>query len=233
MPKSNIVRITDHPDSIILNAFELKDRRALLAKGKSRNYEKGEVIFSRGDEGSWVLLIEEGLVEISMVSITGRKSVINHMEKGEILGEVSLFDQEGRSAEAVALTPVSGTVVTRQSVFEMLKNNNEAYFPIIKTLCTRVRNASDMFETLALTSANARLARCLMRMADKWGQRNTDGSIQIKQHFSQAELGEVAGVARENVNRHLQGWVHDQLIQIEEGDIILLDPDKLSDIAEL
>lgn len=218
---------------MILSALDLKDQHALLAKGHPHSYQKGDVIFSRGDEGSWALLIEEGLVEISVMSLNGRKSVLNHMEKGDILGEVALFDQEDRSAEAVAITPVTGTVVHRHAVFEVLKNNNEAYFSIIKTLCARVRNASDMFETLALTSANARLARCLMRMAQKWGHTTADGSIHIEQQFSQSDLGEFAGIARENVNRHLQAWVHDQLIRFDKGDITLLDPDKLSELAEL
>lgn len=218
---------------MILNALELKDQHALLAKGHSRTYQKGEVVFARGDEGSWALLIEEGLVEISVISLSGRKSVLNHMEKGDILGEIALFDHDGRSAEAMAITAVSGTVVNRQSLIEVLKNNNEAYFSIIKTLCTRVRNASDMFETLSLTSADARLARCLMRMAEKWGYTNADGSIHIEQQFSQSDLGELSGMARENVNRHLQAWVHDQLIHFDKGDITLLAPDKLSEIAEL
>ena len=218
---------------MILNALELKDRRALLATGHRRSYQKGEVVFARGDEGSWVLLIEEGMIEISVMSLRGRKSVLNHMEKGDILGEVALFDLEGRSAEATAITPVTGTIVYRQSVFEVLKNNNDAYFSIIKTLCARVRNASDMFETLSLTSADARLARCLMRMAKKWGHMNADGSIHIEQHFSQSDLGELAGIARENVNRHLQTWIHEALIHFDNGDITLLAPDKFSELAEL
>lgn len=233
MPKSNIVRLTEHSDSMILNALELKDQRALLAKGRSHTYQKGEVIFSRGDEGSWALLIEEGIVEISVMSLGGRKSVLNRMEKGDILGEVALFDHKGRSAEAMAITDVSGTIVNRQSLLEVLKDNNDAYFSIINTLCSRVRNASEMFETLSLTSANARLARCLMRMADKWGHTNTGGSIHIEQQFSQSDLGEFAGIARENVNRHLQAWIHEGLIDFDKGDITLLAPDKLIEIAEL
>ncbi len=218
---------------MILSALDLQDQRALLAKGHPHSYQKEEVIFSRGDEGSWALLIEEGLVEISVMSKNGRKSVLNHMEKGDILGEVALFDLENRSADAVAITPVTGTVVHRQAVFEVLKNNNEAYFSIIKTLCARVRNASEMFETQSLTSADARLARCLMRMAKKWGHKNADGSIHIEQQFSQSDLGELAGMARENVNRHLQTWIHESLIHFDKGDITLLDPDKLSELAEL
>ena len=172
-------------------------------------------------------------MEISVVSLNGRKSVLNHMENGEILGEIALFDREGRSADATALTSVKGTVINRHSVFEMLKGNDDAYFSIIETLCGRARNASEMFETQSLTSANARLARCLLRVAKKWGDTNPDGSIHIKQHFSQSDLGELAGIARENVNRHLQAWNQDRLISIDKGDITLLDPDKLSEIAEL
>ena len=233
MPKSNIVKIIEHSDSMILNALELKDQRALLAKGQPHGYQKGEVIFARGDEGSWAFFIEEGLVEISVMALNGRKSVLNHMEKGDILGEVALFDLEDRSAEAVAITAVTGTVVHRQSLFEVLKDNNEAYFSIIKTLCTRVRNASDMFETLSLTSANARLARCLIRMAKKWGHTDANGYIHIEQHFSQSDMGELAGIARENVNRHLQAWIHKKLIQFDKGEITLLAPEKLNQIAEL
>lgn len=230
---SNIVRITQDSDSLVLAALSPKDQRSLLTKGHLRSYRKGEVIFSRGDDGGWILLIEEGLVEISVISLNGRKSVLNHMEKGEILGEIALFDREGRSADATALSAVKGTVINRHSVFDVLKGNDGAYFSIIETLCSRVRNASEMFETQSLTSANARLARCLMRVAKKWGETRADGSIHIEQHFSQSDLGELAGIARENVNRHLQSWIQEQLIEFDRGDITLLKPALLTEIAEL
>ena len=96
------------------------------------------------------------------------------MEKGEILGEIALLDGQPRSAEAVAASDVTGTVVRRETVVKALKNNNEACFSIIETLCARARNASEMFELQSLTSGNARLARCLMRVAQKWGQEQEE-----------------------------------------------------------
>lgn len=230
---SNIVRITQDTDSIVMAALSPKDQHALLAKGHPRSYQKGEVIFSRGDQGDWILLIEEGLVEISVVSFSGRKSILNHLEKGEMLGEIALFDREGRSADAIAMSEVAGMVINRQAVLEVLKGNDDAYFSIIETLCSRTRNASEMFETQSLTSANARLARCLMRVAKKWGEIELDGSVHVKQHFSQSDLGELAGIARENVNRHLQVWIQNGLIEFDRGDITLLEPDKLAEVAEL
>lgn len=230
---NNIVRITHDSDSIVLAALSPKDQHRLLSRGHQRSFQKGEVIFSRGDRGDWVLLIEEGLIEISVIALGGRKSVLNHMEKGEILGEIALFDREGRSADAVALSTVKGIVINRATVLNILEGNDEAYFSIIETLCSRVRNASEMFETQSLTSASTRLARCLIRIARKWGQSRPDGSIRVKQNFSQSDLGELAGIARENVNRHIQSWIHQGLLEFDAGEITLLQADKITEIGEL
>ena len=229
---NNIVRIADDTDSIVLAALSPKDQHRLLSRGHPRGFQKGEAIFSRGDRGDWILLIEDGLVEISVVAMNGRKSVLNHMERGEILGEIALFDREGRSADALALSAVKGTVINRVAILEVLKGNDDAYFSIIETLCSRARNASEMFETQALTSANARLARCLMRISRKWGEQQADGSIQVKQHFSQSDLGELAGIARENVNRHIQIWMQQGLIKFESGEISIIDVEKMTEIGE-
>ena len=230
---NNIANLTRETDSILLAALSPKDQHRLLKMGHQRSYNKGEVIFSRGDNGDWVLLIEEGLVEVSVISLSGRKSVLNHMEKGELLGEIALFDREGRSADANAISIVKGTVINRHCVLEVLKGNDDAYFSIIETLCSRVRNASEMFETQSLTSANARLARCLLRMAKKWGETKSDGSVSIGPQFSQSDLGELAGMARENVNRHIQTWIQEKVIEFDKGNITLLKLEKLSEIAEL
>lgn len=220
-------------ESMILDAFPAEQSDALLAMGHKQRYRKNEVIFTRGDEGAWALLIEDGMVEVSVMSLSGRKSVLNHMEKGEILGEIALLDGQPRSAEAVAATDVSGTILRRDAVVKALRSNNDACFSVIEILCARARNASEMFELQSLTSGNARLARCLMRAAKKWGRENADGSIHIEQNFSQSDLGELAGIARENVNRHLQAWIQEELIAFDKGDITLIEPEVLADYAEL
>lgn len=222
-----------HPNSLIFDALAAEERDRLLSHGQPRKFEAGETIFHRYDEGSWLMLIQEGMVEISIVLMNGRKSVLNHMESGEILGEIALFDQSGRSADAIALTPVRGMVIHRQHVLEVLDGNRDALYLIIQTLCSRVRNASEMFETQSHPSANSRLARCLLRLAEKWGEQMAPGRVHVRYSFTQADLGEIAGLARENVNRHLQAWMQEDLILFNKGDITILDVDALSEIAEL
>ena len=92
-------RYTSNP---IFSALTEKDLRELISRGRNKSFKKGTTIFLRGDEGAWVLLLEEGIVEISVVSLNGRKSILNLVEPYDIIGEIALLDNEPRSASAVA-----------------------------------------------------------------------------------------------------------------------------------
>ena len=230
--KEDIVE-NDYAKSLLFGALSEQDRDHLLKQGQTSHYKKGQTIFSRGEEGDWILLIQQGVVEISVVSLNGRKSVLNLMEKDEVLGEIALLDRRERSADAVAKTDVSGIVLTRHNVINYLKHNTDACFGVIETLCSRVRNASNMFETLALTSAGARLARCVLRFSEKWGVPDANGAIRIGHTISQSDLGEFSGIARENVNRYIKSWSKDGLLRFNKGEITLLDAERLREIAEL
>jgi CRP-like cAMP-binding protein len=219
--------------SLIFGAMSDKDRVHLLKQGQTIRYKKGQTLFSRGEEGTWILLIQEGVVEVSVVSLGGRKSVLNLMEKNEVLGEIALLDRRERSADAVAKTDVLGIALNRQTVTNYLKKNIDACFGVIEMLCSRVRNASDMFETLALTSAGARLARCVLRFAEKWGVPDAEGAIRIEHSISQSDLGEFSGIARENVNRYVKSWSNEGLLSFNKGEITLHDTQRLKEIAEL
>ena len=223
----------DYSASLVLGALDKEHREQLLKLGQQCHYSKGQTLFSRGEEGDWILLIQQGVVEISVVALNGRKSILNLMEKNEVLGEIALLDRHKRSADAVAKTEVTGIVLHRGIMIDYLKKNTGACFSVIETLCARVRNASSMFETLALTSAGARLARCILRLSEKWGMNTADGAIRIDHSISQSDLGEFSGLARENVNRYIKSWSADGLLNFNKGEITLLDVQSLRDIAEL
>ncbi|MCV2882368.1 Crp/Fnr family transcriptional regulator [Actibacterium sp. XHP0104] len=213
-------------------AFSEKGRQELLARGVMRDWARGETVFLRGDPGDYFVYVQDGIAEVSITSLNGRKSVLNHMRAGEILGEVALLDGGPRSADVVAHSRLRGIVVQRQQVLQYLGETPEAAIEMIEHLCGKVRNASDMFETHSMTSAAARLARCVLQFARKWGATDAEGHVTITQKFSQSDLGEFSGLARENVNRYISAWAREGIIGFDRGRITLFDPDRLHDLAE-
>lgn len=220
-------------DGHLWNWLEEFRRHALAERGLPRRYARGETVFVRGDPGDYLLVVRSGLLEVSVTSLGGRKSVLNHAGPGEILGEISVLDRGPRSADVTALDDTDVTIVPRAALVALIAEDRELALMVIERLCALVRNASEMFETHALTAASARLARCLVHLARKWGSPGPDGGIAMSQRFSQAELGAFAGLARENVNRYLRAWAGDGLITFDRGEIAIHDMDALERLAEL
>lgn len=223
----------DASSSILLSSLTAECRAELLSMAKRVGYAAHESIFLHSDPGDTLLLIETGRVEISVTSLSGRKSVLNHMGPGEALGEIALLDGKERSADATAATHTEGLLLRRADVNAFLEMRPMVMMALIRELCSKVRNASEMFATQAQTEAPARLARCLLKLAQKWGEPQTSGDVLLPKSFSQTDLGEFSGISRENVNRRLKQWDADEIIKIVPDGIILICPDMLEDIADV
>lgn len=219
--------------SVLLASLGDEARERLLARGHKKKYKKGVTIFSRGEPGTTMLVIQSGRVEISVTTINGRKSILENLGAGEILGEIAMFDGGERSADAIAASVVEGLALSRQDVAAFLNEYPDAAMSIISELCLRIRLTNEIVETKTNIAASARLTRCLLRLADKWGTETANGDIKISQQFSQADIGEFSGLARENVNRYLKGWESEGIIGFEGRNIVLIDFEALETIADL
>ena len=99
-------------------------------------------------------------------------------------------------------------------------------------LCKKVWNASEMFLTQSIIEGEPRLARGLLRLFEKWGSTQTDGRAILKEKFSQQDIGEFSGLARENVNRQIKAWVELGVLRTEGRHLVLMDPEALERLAE-
>lgn len=219
---------------LLARAMPKSDWDALKALGRPVTFRQGETIFLQGVSAKAMYLIESGRVEVSVASVDGHKSVLNQMGPGEALGEIALLDGGPRSADAVAVSDeVRAIAIDQAAVFRVLMGSPDVVATLIRELCRRVRNASDMFEVKSEKSAKVRLARAILRLSAKWGLPGTPETTRLLRGFSQSELGDFAGLARENVNRQLKAWEEAGLIARAEDGLKLLDLDALADEAQL
>ena len=103
---------------------------------------------------------------------------------------------------------------------------------LIVELCKKVRNASEMFLTQSIIEGEPRLARGLLRLFEKWGTTQVNGPAVLEERFSQQDIGEFSGLARENVNRQIKAWVELGVLRTEGRHLVLVDRDALERLAE-
>jgi CRP/FNR family cyclic AMP-dependent transcriptional regulator len=69
-----------------------------------RQYASGEFVFTQGDPGLGMYVIENGKVEIIFCEDAGTEKKLAMLTNGDFFGELSLLDESPRSATAVART---------------------------------------------------------------------------------------------------------------------------------
>jgi CRP/FNR family cyclic AMP-dependent transcriptional regulator len=68
-----------------------------------RSYASGEFIFKNKAPGEGMYIIMRGSIKITIGTNEGNENTLAELNKGEFFGELALFDDEPRSANAIAL----------------------------------------------------------------------------------------------------------------------------------
>lgn len=217
---------------VLVTAIGVDACRDLFSDAGRVTYAPRETVFSVGDPGHSLILIQSGRVEVSTTSLSGRKSVIAFMGPGEILGEIAALDGGERSADVVAASRVEGLVLARENVLSFIAARPDFAERLIVELCRKVRNASDMFAAQSIVEGEPRLARGLLRIFDKWGVAGAAGTTVLEERFSQQDIGEFTGLARENVNRQIRAWSEDGILRADGRTLVLVDRRALEERAD-
>lgn len=97
---------------------------------KRQTFKANSLIFDEGQPGDFVYIIRSGEVEIRKGYHSTNPQTVAKLGKGEIFGEVALFDDSPRMASVVAMTDVDAILMSR----EAFRKRVDAMDPAIKTI---------------------------------------------------------------------------------------------------
>jgi CRP/FNR family cyclic AMP-dependent transcriptional regulator len=148
-----------------------EDERTVLAQQvEQRTFPAGTTIFREGDPGGIMYVIRSGRVETWLYDEDHQRVVLATFEDGEFFGELSLLDQELRSATATTLTETEVLVIDRLDLRLLFAQKPDAALDIVSALGNRLRLTSDIVRSRAARNANEVIEERLTmgdRMADK------------------------------------------------------------------
>jgi CRP-like cAMP-binding protein len=176
----------------------------LRAKTTVQTLAKGELLFSQGDSSHELFVVAEGRIAIATRSSDGRESMVAVLEGGALFGELGLFDDEPRSADARALTDTEVVALAYEDVRAVLQARPEILWVIVRLLSRRLRATDEALADAVFLDVPARTAKRLLELA------GTDDEFQLP--MTQEDLAGLVGASRERVNKALAmftrlGWV--------------------------
>jgi CRP-like cAMP-binding protein len=188
---------------------------------------QGATIFLEGEPTAGLFVVEQGVVKISRVSLEGREYIMHLVEPGDTFNDVATLDGGPNPAHAAAHTDVVLWRIDRADVQRLARAYPDLAWALIEDLAARARVAVGLVHDLAMRSVRGRLARLLLQEAES---RDTDV---VQRLLTQEEMAARLGTVREMVGRTLRSMANDGLIQFDRHRIVILDPQRLAEEAEV
>jgi hypothetical protein len=111
----------------------------------TRHYVKGESIFRRGDVGAELFVVLEGEIRVHL-DHAGQEVTLARLGAGKVVGEMSAFDEQPRSASAVATQSTSVRVLRRDRMQAIVHEHPEVLLEFVKNLSQRLRVMNEQLE---------------------------------------------------------------------------------------
>ena len=198
--------------------------RRLASEALHQRYDRGQIVFTRGDQGDRAFVILGGAIDLVIDSADGRELILSRLGPGEHFGEMALVDDLRRSATARAAMATELVVVLRQTFLQALDEQPEMSRQIIRSLVQRLRRADEKIEAFAYLDAAGRISRTLLDL-------NPESGNPVK--VSHEELSHMTATSRQTTTRILGEWSDLGYVELARRGILVKDPEALQALAQL
>jgi CRP/FNR family cyclic AMP-dependent transcriptional regulator len=210
----------------LLNGLTTADLLRVAQMCQIVKFRRAENIFSESSPGSCLYVVMLGRVKIFGSSTQGRSKTFAFLEPGDFFGEMSLIDDEVRSASAAALDDTVLIMLKGEDYRKLILSRPTMGLSVLKTLSHRLRRANKEIEALSFNNVLGRIAQIILDLGDRYGKKVEEG-IRIEMPLSHKELAEMAGTAREVISRVVSRFKRMGCVAIFDNKIIITDRDKL------
>jgi CRP/FNR family cyclic AMP-dependent transcriptional regulator len=135
-------------DVLLFKDIAEDEETAVWARLQERRLRRGDVLFREGEKGKELFIIRSGAVIVSK-HVKGRvEQVLARLGPGDFFGEMSLFDDQPRSATIQAETETIMYGLDRSSLDHLIEQNPRAatafFTQVVLVLVKRLRDSSDL-----------------------------------------------------------------------------------------
>ncbi len=188
------------PTMRIKNDCIVTSRKILAATGAGCEvvaFPANQPIFMQGDAVGTVFYIQEGRVELTVVSKFGKKATLGTFSEGEFFGEGGLAGQSMRTGSATAMSAcILLRIADKAMVVALQRERDLSNLFIMQMLARNIRYHEALVDQL-FDRSEIRLARVLLLLAF-WGKDGTATSVIAE--ASEESLASMAGTDEAHVN---------------------------------
>jgi len=191
----------------------------------------GGFLFWEGDDTENIYYIRDGRVKLRKSTEDGKEYILTILQSGDLIcenigGNKAL--QYSYTAEVVETAEIG--VISRYALEALMQHNADLALSFMNWMSLSQRVTQSKFRDLLLFGKPGALASTLIRLCNSYGIMEPYG-IRIDMKLTHSELADFIGATRESVNRMLNEFKEEGILDFRYGKIIVRRLKSLQDIC--
>ena len=197
---------------------------AVAAHRCNFNSQRGEKIFTEGEEVKGIFFVYDGMVKVH--KHWGEKELIlRFAKKGNIIGHRGLGKDLVYPVSGTTIEPTTVCFIDLEFFQASLKVNHDFLFELMQFFASELKESERNMRNLAHMPVKGRIAQALLTIEEKFGS-TSEGFLNINIH--RQDLAAFAGTTYETLYRVLNEMIEEGAIEAKEKQIMITDKEVLN-----
>ncbi len=195
-------------------------------------FREKQVIYMPSDPRARLYAIVSGKVKLAEVSPEGKELVLCVLGKGDLFGELCLFDAGPHSTLATAIEDSEIVTIKCSDLANFMAEDPALVKALGKHVGDKIRTLEQKLSELVFKDVAQRLAGLLLDLAHDYGRRLPSGERVIEMKITHQDLAGLIGSTRETTTTTLNQFREKGLIDFHRREIVVRDIEGLEKAAD-
>jgi len=194
-----------------------------------RKIKRRETLFRNGEAFTSLYAIRTGVFKTRVTSEDGRDQVTGFQMAGEIIGLDGIVNDQ-HTCDAVALEDAEVCVMPFERIEELSREVTALQRHVHQIMSREIVREHGVMLLLGSMRAEERLAAFLLNLVQRLHARGFSRS-ELVLRMTREEIGSYLGLKLETVSRTLSKFAADGMVEVEQRNVRILDPEALRRIV--
>lgn len=193
----------------------------------SESYLKKQILYGESKHARFLFFLKSGKIKTFKIHEDGKEYITNLYGPNEYLGHVALLEDQPYTDTAEILENAEIVAIPKDNFLQAVYNDMSIASKFIRLITNDVKEKEERLLRLAYDSLRKRVAKALLDLHQKFNKEKTDPALI---EISREDFAQYIGTATESVIRTLSDFKSEKLIEIKDGKIRIINPEKLNNL---
>ena len=189
-------------------------RMLALSNARRRRYGKGEAVLRCGDRGRELGLVEQGSVNIETVDLSGSRSILGHIPRGQVFAETYAFCGDALMVDAVAAEDCTVLLLSTRVLSDARVSPAVRDTLLRNLLAVSMRKSLSLSQRIFCTTPKTVRGRLLTYFS---AQAAKAGGLEFDVPFNRQQMADYLNLDRSALSKELCKMRDEGLLEFEKN----------------